>query len=61
MPTTPPLSIDLSAAELDALWNEPPYALTGANELFLGNDVMATGKSVTLDTKHYCRTWLEIL
>ncbi|XP_072519550.1 SH3 domain and tetratricopeptide repeat-containing protein 2 isoform X2 [Salminus brasiliensis] len=34
---------DISTAELDALWNEPPYALTGANELFPGNDVMATG------------------
>ncbi|XP_036424873.1 SH3 domain and tetratricopeptide repeat-containing protein 2 isoform X3 [Colossoma macropomum] len=35
---------DISTAELDALWNEPPYTLTGANELFPGNDVMATGE-----------------
>ncbi|KAI4880151.1 hypothetical protein NFI96_031171, partial [Prochilodus magdalenae] len=36
--------VDISTAELDALWNDPPYTLTGANELFPGNDVMTTGE-----------------
>ncbi|KAJ8406076.1 hypothetical protein AAFF_G00309640 [Aldrovandia affinis] len=35
---------DISPAELDALWSEPPYTLAGANELFPGNDIMTTGK-----------------
>ncbi|KAG9346789.1 hypothetical protein JZ751_007108 [Albula glossodonta] len=36
--------IDISPAELDALWREPPYTLAGANELFSGNDIMTTGE-----------------
>ncbi|XP_068570518.1 SH3 domain and tetratricopeptide repeat-containing protein 2 isoform X1 [Cebidichthys violaceus] len=32
---------DISPAELDALWREPPYTLGGANEHFSGNDIMA--------------------
>ncbi|XP_028314981.1 SH3 domain and tetratricopeptide repeat-containing protein 2 isoform X2 [Gouania willdenowi] len=35
---------DFSAAELDALWREPPYTLGGANEHFSGNDIMAQGE-----------------
>ncbi|XP_026881525.2 SH3 domain and tetratricopeptide repeat-containing protein 2 isoform X2 [Electrophorus electricus] len=35
---------DISTAGLDALWDEPPYTITGANELIPGNDVMATGE-----------------
>ncbi|KAG7464775.1 hypothetical protein MATL_G00169220 [Megalops atlanticus] len=35
---------DISPAELDALWREPPYTLAGANELFPGNDIMTTGE-----------------
>ncbi|XP_076877184.1 SH3 domain and tetratricopeptide repeat-containing protein 2 isoform X3 [Brachyhypopomus gauderio] len=35
---------EISTAELDALWNEPPYTITAANELFPGNDVIATGE-----------------
>ncbi|XP_049339836.1 SH3 domain and tetratricopeptide repeat-containing protein 2 isoform X5 [Astyanax mexicanus] len=42
---------DISTAELDALWNEPPYTLTGANELFPGNDVMATGSDEEVETE----------
>ncbi|XP_071759362.1 SH3 domain and tetratricopeptide repeat-containing protein 2 [Centroberyx gerrardi] len=34
---------DISPAELDALWREPPYALGGANEHFSGNDTMTQG------------------
>ncbi|XP_031158385.1 SH3 domain and tetratricopeptide repeat-containing protein 2 isoform X2 [Sander lucioperca] len=34
---------DISPAELDALWREPPYALGGANEHFSGNDIMTQG------------------
>ncbi|XP_066505491.1 SH3 domain and tetratricopeptide repeat-containing protein 2 [Hoplias malabaricus] len=36
------LDTDISTAELDALWNEPHYTLTGAHVLFPGNDVMAS-------------------
>ncbi|XP_064181352.1 SH3 domain and tetratricopeptide repeat-containing protein 2 isoform X2 [Anguilla rostrata] len=35
---------DVSPAELDALWREPPYTSAGANELFPGNDIMTTDK-----------------
>ncbi|KAG5853482.1 hypothetical protein ANANG_G00073920 [Anguilla anguilla] len=35
---------DVSPAELDALWREPPYTSGGANELFPGNDIMTTDK-----------------
>ncbi|KAI3351924.1 hypothetical protein L3Q82_020750 [Scortum barcoo] len=34
---------DISPAELDALWREPPYTLGGAHEYFSGNDIMAQG------------------
>ncbi|XP_049899002.1 SH3 domain and tetratricopeptide repeat-containing protein 2 isoform X2 [Epinephelus moara] len=34
---------DISPAELDALWREPPYTLGGANEHFPGNDIMTQG------------------
>ncbi|CAL8357544.1 unnamed protein product [Merluccius merluccius] len=34
---------DISPAELDALWREPPYALGGTNEHFPGNYTMAKG------------------
>ncbi|XP_034738755.1 SH3 domain and tetratricopeptide repeat-containing protein 2 [Etheostoma cragini] len=34
---------DISPAELDALWREPPYALGGVNEHFSGNDIMTQG------------------
>uniref|UniRef100_A0A6Q2WWG6 SH3 domain-containing protein n=1 Tax=Esox lucius TaxID=8010 RepID=A0A6Q2WWG6_ESOLU len=34
---------DISPAELDALWREPPYTLTGTNEHFPGNDILTTG------------------
>ncbi|XP_064875948.1 SH3 domain and tetratricopeptide repeat-containing protein 2-like isoform X1 [Oncorhynchus nerka] len=34
---------DISPAELDALWREPPYTLAGTNEHFPGNDVMNPG------------------
>lgn len=32
---------DISPAELDALWREPPYTLGG--EHFSGNDIMTQG------------------
>ncbi|KAM8910445.1 SH3 domain and tetratricopeptide repeat-containing protein 2 isoform 2-T2 [Spinachia spinachia] len=35
---------DISPAELDALWREPPYTLGGANEHFSGNDIMTKGE-----------------
>ncbi|XP_037317814.2 SH3 domain and tetratricopeptide repeat-containing protein 2 isoform X2 [Pungitius pungitius] len=35
---------DISPAELDALWREPPYTLGGANEHFSGNDIMTQGE-----------------
>ncbi|XP_017288539.1 SH3 domain and tetratricopeptide repeat-containing protein 2 isoform X2 [Kryptolebias marmoratus] len=35
---------DISPAELDALWREPPYTLGGANEHFSGNDNMTQGE-----------------
>lgn len=38
------LFADISPAELDALWREPPYTLGGANEHFSGNDIMTQGK-----------------
>ncbi|XP_034147573.1 SH3 domain and tetratricopeptide repeat-containing protein 2 isoform X3 [Esox lucius] len=38
-----PLFPDISPAELDALWREPPYTLTGTNEHFPGNDILTTG------------------
>ncbi|XP_053180290.1 SH3 domain and tetratricopeptide repeat-containing protein 2 isoform X1 [Scomber japonicus] len=34
---------DISPAELDALWREPPYTLGGTNEHFSGNDTMTQG------------------
>ncbi|KAJ8014879.1 hypothetical protein DPEC_G00020350 [Dallia pectoralis] len=34
---------DISPAELDALWREPPYTLTGANEHFPGNYILTPG------------------
>ncbi|KAM3613018.1 uncharacterized protein V6R79_018824 [Siganus canaliculatus] len=34
---------DISPAELDALWREPPYTLGGANEHFSANDIMTQG------------------
>ncbi|XP_044062330.1 SH3 domain and tetratricopeptide repeat-containing protein 2 isoform X2 [Siniperca chuatsi] len=34
---------DISPAELDALWREPPYTLGRANEHFSGNDIMTEG------------------
>ncbi|GLD61986.1 SH3 domain and tetratricopeptide repeat-containing protein 2 isoform X2 [Lates japonicus] len=34
---------DISPAELDALWREPPYTLGGTNEHFSGNDIMTQG------------------
>lgn len=34
---------DISPAELDALWREPPYTLGGANEHFSGHDIMTQG------------------
>ncbi|XP_068615260.1 LOW QUALITY PROTEIN: SH3 domain and tetratricopeptide repeat-containing protein 2-like [Brachionichthys hirsutus] len=34
---------DISPAELDALWREPPYTLSGTNEHFSGNDIMTQG------------------
>ncbi|XP_030001800.1 SH3 domain and tetratricopeptide repeat-containing protein 2 isoform X2 [Sphaeramia orbicularis] len=34
---------DISPAELDALWREPPYTFGGANEHFSGNDIMTQG------------------
>ncbi|KAL0973817.1 hypothetical protein UPYG_G00211590 [Umbra pygmaea] len=34
---------DFSSAELDALWREPPYTLTGTNEHFPGSDVQTPG------------------
>ncbi|KAK2849389.1 hypothetical protein Q5P01_009223 [Channa striata] len=38
------LTGDLSPAELDALWREPPYSLGGTNEHFPGNDIMTQGE-----------------
>uniref|UniRef100_A0A3P9LUX4 SH3 domain and tetratricopeptide repeats 2 n=2 Tax=Oryzias latipes TaxID=8090 RepID=A0A3P9LUX4_ORYLA len=35
---------DMSPAELDALWREPPYTLGGTNEHFSGNDIMTEGE-----------------
>ncbi|XP_061581809.1 SH3 domain and tetratricopeptide repeat-containing protein 2 isoform X2 [Cololabis saira] len=35
---------DISPAELDALWREPPYTIGGANEHFSGNDIMTQGE-----------------
>lgn len=37
------LLADISPAELDALWREPPYTFGGANEHFSGNDIMTQG------------------
>ncbi|KAM9850355.1 SH3 domain and tetratricopeptide repeat-containing protein 2 [Aulostomus maculatus] len=34
---------DISPAELDALWREPPYTLGGTNEHFSGNGIMTEG------------------
>ncbi|TKS72588.1 SH3 domain and tetratricopeptide repeat-containing protein 2 [Collichthys lucidus] len=34
---------DISPAELDALWREPPYTLGGTNEHFSGSDNMTQG------------------
>ncbi|XP_069387703.1 SH3 domain and tetratricopeptide repeat-containing protein 2 isoform X1 [Paralichthys olivaceus] len=34
---------DISPAELDALWREPPYTLGGTNDPFSGNDIMTQG------------------
>ncbi|XP_023275096.1 SH3 domain and tetratricopeptide repeat-containing protein 2 isoform X3 [Seriola lalandi dorsalis] len=34
---------DISPAELDALWREPPYTLGGTNEHFSRNDIMTQG------------------
>ncbi|XP_055368428.1 SH3 domain and tetratricopeptide repeat-containing protein 2 isoform X2 [Betta splendens] len=34
---------DISPAELDALWREPPYTLGGASQHFPGNDIMTQG------------------
>eukprot|EP00063_Salmo_salar_P093698 XP_014068533.1 PREDICTED: SH3 domain and tetratricopeptide repeat-containing protein 2-like isoform X1 [Salmo salar] len=39
-----PLFPDISPAELDALWREPPYTLAGTNEHFTGNDVTNRGE-----------------
>ncbi|KAM9469926.1 SH3 domain and tetratricopeptide repeat-containing protein 2 isoform 1-T1 [Clarias gariepinus] len=38
-----PTHKDVTTPELNTVWEEYPYALTGANELFPGNDIMATG------------------
>ncbi|XP_056139425.1 SH3 domain and tetratricopeptide repeat-containing protein 2 isoform X2 [Lampris incognitus] len=38
-----PQDRDISPAELDALWREPPYTLGGTNEHFSGNDIMTQG------------------
>ncbi|XP_029966978.1 SH3 domain and tetratricopeptide repeat-containing protein 2-like isoform X1 [Salarias fasciatus] len=35
---------DISPAELDALWREPPYTLGGTSEHFSGNGVMTQGE-----------------
>ncbi|MFT7809910.1 SH3 domain and tetratricopeptide repeat-containing protein 2 isoform X2 [Arapaima gigas] len=35
---------DITPAELDALWIEPPYTSEGADERFTGNDIMTTGE-----------------
>ncbi|XP_014901059.1 SH3 domain and tetratricopeptide repeat-containing protein 2 isoform X1 [Poecilia latipinna] len=35
---------DISPAELDALWREPPYGLGGTNERFSGNSIMTQGE-----------------
>ncbi|XP_074504260.1 SH3 domain and tetratricopeptide repeat-containing protein 2 isoform X2 [Sebastes fasciatus] len=35
---------DISPAELDALWREPPYTLGDTNEHFSGNDIMTQGE-----------------
>lgn len=40
------LSLDISPADLDALWSEPPYTLNAANEIFTGNDIMTTGNGI---------------
>ncbi|KAM9377097.1 SH3 domain and tetratricopeptide repeat-containing protein 2 isoform 2-T2 [Pholidichthys leucotaenia] len=34
---------DISPAELDALWREPPYTFGGTNEHFSGSDIMTQG------------------
>ncbi|XP_076018862.1 SH3 domain and tetratricopeptide repeat-containing protein 2 isoform X2 [Genypterus blacodes] len=34
---------DISPAELDALWREPPYTFGGSNEHFPGHDIMTQG------------------
>lgn len=39
-----PLFTDISPAELDALWREPPYTLGGANEHFSEKDIMTEGR-----------------
>ncbi|KAL6117915.1 sh3tc2 [Pungitius sinensis] len=39
-----PQHTDISPAELDALWREPPYTLGEANEHFSGNDIMTQGE-----------------
>ncbi|XP_055014824.1 LOW QUALITY PROTEIN: SH3 domain and tetratricopeptide repeat-containing protein 2 [Boleophthalmus pectinirostris] len=35
---------DISPAELDALWREPPYTFGGTNDHFSGNDIMTQGE-----------------
>ncbi|XP_026185530.1 SH3 domain and tetratricopeptide repeat-containing protein 2 isoform X3 [Mastacembelus armatus] len=40
---------DISPAELDALWREPPYTLGGTNEHFSGNDNMTQGAGEEVD------------
>ncbi|KAM6923995.1 SH3 domain and tetratricopeptide repeat-containing protein 2 [Xenentodon cancila] len=37
---------DISPAELDALWREPPYTIGGANEHFSGNYIMTQGEDI---------------
>lgn len=46
------LSTDISPAELDALWREPPYTFGGANDHFSRNDIMTQGKQFNFNFWH---------
>ncbi|XP_051505885.1 SH3 domain and tetratricopeptide repeat-containing protein 2 isoform X2 [Myxocyprinus asiaticus] len=41
----------ISSAELDALWNDPPYTLAGDSEHFPPNDIMAADEEAEADAE----------
>ncbi|XP_051514087.1 SH3 domain and tetratricopeptide repeat-containing protein 2-like isoform X2 [Myxocyprinus asiaticus] len=41
----------ISPAELDALWNDPPYTLAGVSELFPPNDIMTVDEEAEADAE----------